>query len=510
MTQPDRAPPAAVDEAASHGVTDKALRGMFWTGLQTGLRVLLHIAVVAVTARLLAPEEFGLFFTAIVVVEFFQGLAGMGVRAALVQRPDLTEDHCNAGFTLTFIVGVVLAAAVFVLAPYAASFFKQPVSLTPIIRTLTVVLVLRAPLEVASALLQRDFRFREIAGVQLASFVIGPAGTTIACATLGWGVWSLVAGYLAGVAVDTAASAWLVRLKAQPNLNPARMRELFRFGAGLTANRMVNYFALQGDNLVVARFLGPASVGVYNRAYTLMAMPANLFQSAVERVFFSAMSRVQADPERQARALRRGLSLVALLSLPASALFLVLAREIVTVLLGPGWEDVTLPLTILALGMFFRVAYKVAYASVISTGAVYRSLWRQAIYSLLVVGGCLVGQSFGLAGVATAVLIALTVEFLLMTQLAASIVEIRFSQVMALLLPAAVTAGCVLTPAWICAAVSRGYDLPPVVVLVGTATMAILLTVLLTRLTRGVMIGAEGRWWVQTIADQLQRLRERR
>ena len=507
MTESQDSRPTTRDGAASYGVTEKALRGMFWTGLQAGVRIVLHIAVVAATARLLTPDEFGLFFTAIVVIEFFLGLTGMGIRAALVQRPNLSDDHCNAGLTLSLLVGLVVGALVFAMVPFASKFFDQP-QLTSVVRTLTAVFVLRAPLEVASALLQRAFRFRELAAIQLISFVIGPAGMTIVGAGLGWGVWSLVAGYLAGVVVDTAASAWLARLRSQPSLNPQRLRELVLFGGGLTINRIVNYFALQGDNLVVARFLGAAQVGVYNRAYTLMALPANLFQSAVERVFFSAMSRVQEDPVRQAWAFRRGLALVGLLSLPGSAMCLVLAPEIVAVLLGRGWDEVTRPLTILAAGMFFRVGYKVAYSAAISTGAVYRSLWRQAIYSLLVVGGCLVGQSFGLAGVATAVLIALTVEFALMTQLAANILALTLGQVVRLLIPSIVTAACTLILSLAFATIGRSLDLSHPVVLIGTAAVATSLTLLIVYLTRGLMIGGEGRWWVQTIMKRLPRLSE--
>ena len=63
-------------------------------------------------------------------------------------------------------------------------------------------------------------------------------------------------GNLAGVVVDTAASAWLARLRSQPSLNPQRLRELVLFGGGLTINRIVNYFALQGDKPIIEYAFG--------------------------------------------------------------------------------------------------------------------------------------------------------------------------------------------------------------------------------------------------------------
>ena len=75
---------------------------------------------------------------------------------------------------------------------------------------------------------------------------------------------------------------------------------------------------------------------------------------------------------------------------------------------------------------------------------------------------------------------------------------------------AAATTTCVLVLACIGARVGRDHDLPPSVILVGAAAVAIALTVVLARITRGVMIGAEGRWWVKTIRTQFNRLLERR
>src|SRR6202043_2439363 len=131
---------------------------------------------------------------------------------------------------------------------------------------------------------------------------------------------------------------------AWPLLDRGAWRDLLYFGGGFTAGRLSNYLAGQGESLVIGRCLGAVALGVYGRAYQLMAGPAVLFGNILDRVLFPAMVHVQDQPERLAYAYRRGIALIALVILPTSAVLVVLAREVTLVLLGPEWEGVILPL----------------------------------------------------------------------------------------------------------------------------------------------------------------------
>jgi PST family polysaccharide transporter len=51
-----------------------------------------------------------------------------------------------------------------------------------------------------------------------------------------------------------------------------------------------------------------------------------------------------------------------------------------------------------------------------ATGAVYPRAWRQAVYAFFILAGTIVGQQWGVSGAAAGVVIALTINFLLMTQ----------------------------------------------------------------------------------------------
>jgi PST family polysaccharide transporter len=156
------------------------------------------------------------------------------------------------------------------------------------------------------------------------------------------------------------------------------------------------------SNRIVGRWLGAEALGFYSLSSQLMTAPAVIFGQILDRVLFPTMALVQQEPARLARAYRSGVAACALFALPSGVIVAIVAPELVLVLLGRGWEGVVVPLQILALGMIFRTSSKLSDSGVRATGAVYARAWRQGVFVVAVVVGALVGQIWGVEGVATA------------------------------------------------------------------------------------------------------------
>src|SRR3990170_6606194 len=95
-----------------HGLTHRALVGLFWMFSATGGKGVLRLAVLIVLARLITPENFGLVAAALVVVGICQIFSEFGVGPAIVQRPNLTAEHICCGFTICLILGLVFAGVI--------------------------------------------------------------------------------------------------------------------------------------------------------------------------------------------------------------------------------------------------------------------------------------------------------------------------------------------------------------------------------------------------------------
>jgi O-antigen/teichoic acid export membrane protein len=369
-----------------------------------------QVLVTAALARLLSPREYGLAGLAAVYVGLAAVLSQFGIGAALIQRVELTPRVVRAGFTASVLIGVLTTALVWVTAPVAATVLGND-QLVPIIRGLSFTFVLANPGSVAEALSQRHLEWRRLMWVDLMAFALGYALLALILAAAGYGVWALVGSTLGQNLVRTATLLKLQPHPKAPRIGP-EIREILHFGSRFTLARILNYTAGQGDNLVVGRVLGIVALGYYSRAFKLMMILVTYFAIVVTRVLFPIMSRLQGDPERLRSTYLTGAAVLGLVSAPLGALLVVLAPEFVGLILGPKWAPAILPFQILTVGIMLRNVYLMAYCLDGALGAMRNRTVRDGIYALAVVVGALVGSRFGLVGVATGVVSAIAVNYL--------------------------------------------------------------------------------------------------
>jgi len=474
-----------------------ALVGMLWTGWGQGAYGVLQVVILAILARLITPEEFGVISAALVVITFSKIFYQLGLGPAIVQRPQLEDRHLKTAFVSSVLFGVVLGILVWASAPAVASFFKMD-ELQGVLRVLSGVFPLFGLGLVSSSQLERELQFRWLANRDVLTFAFGYGVVGVVAAYAGLGVWALVCGHFGHTLLNVTA----LLIKRPPRgvgFEWRAFKELLVFGGGHTLARLGNFLAHQGDNLVVGRWLGAQALGFYGRAYQLMATPASLFAGVLDKVLFPTMAKVQDDERRLAGAYTKGVALVALVTLPLSLFLCALAPEIVFVVLGAQWEAVTPIVQIFALGLLLRTSYKLSDSISRATGAVYRRAWRQAVYAGLVLSGAWTGQHWGVIGVAVGVFAALAVNFILMAELSLRIARLSWREFWRAHVPALRLALSTAIVSWVLAVILRGQELGAILVLVIAGTGTLGWGFFLVRVRTALFLGPEGLWMLQQV-----------
>ncbi|HUG39953.1 MAG TPA: lipopolysaccharide biosynthesis protein [Longimicrobiales bacterium] len=377
---------------------------MLWNAAAKGGGQLVQFAATIALARLLVPDQFGLIAMVAVMTGFGALFTDIGLGAALVQHRPLREAHRSTVFWTTLVLGLILTLAVAAASPLVAAFYDEPV-LTPLTRAMAAQFVLLSAGTTPRAILIRTLNFRAVAIVEIGSVAVGSVAA-VALALAGAGVWALVAQILVAAAMGTilafAFSRWVPR--APPEVLAAR--ELFGFSSHLMGFNVTNYWARNADNLLVGRVLGSVPLGLYGVAYTLMYLPLQQIAAVVGQVVFPLLSELRTAPERGRRVLEATVQLITLATAPLLVLMAVTGSEIVSVLLGDGWERAGFLLRALAVGALPQVV-------VVSTGWIYQSQGRTDIMfrwgllsSGVVVVAVLAGLRWGVEGVAVAQAIA--------------------------------------------------------------------------------------------------------
>jgi len=392
----------------------KAAGGMAWTGLGEILNQCMHFIVFVILARLLTPADFGTVGAVGILIAFMIHFSQMGVGAALVQRKILSVEHCSTAFTFTMIISILMGIGLFLNSAAIASFFKNPL-LESIVPWLVLSFLLRTNSFVSQSILQRELQFKSLVMIELMGYFMGYGLVGVLMAYYGYGVWSLVCANLTYSASTLLLYFYMNKSVVKLGFDYSTFRELITFGGWITWSKTANVVALQGDNLVVGRFLGESDLGLYTRAYQLTSLPANLFGKVVDRVLFPLLAQIQDDVSRISKIYLSTSLLIAYLAFPCTVVVFLLADEVVLLIFGENWLGMAYILKILVFGLYFRVAYKFPSVMFRSTGKLAQLAGQQTLYAILIVAAALMFVSKGVNGVAYGIVSALAIFYLVTT-----------------------------------------------------------------------------------------------
>jgi O-antigen/teichoic acid export membrane protein len=384
----------------------RAIRGGVARVVAQGISLPLRMGSLMVLARLLDPRDFGLVGMVTAVTGIFSLFKDFGLSTATVQRPTVTEEQISTLFWVNVLVGAILCLVCVIAAPVVAAFYREP-RLTAVMAVLATGFVFNGAGVQHSVLLQRQMRFVVLAVIDVASLIASIA-IGVFLARGGHGYWALVwmtVSFPLAVTIGCwAATAWI----------PGRPRgrigllSMMRFGGTLTLNGIVVYTAYNFEKVLLGRFWGAATVGLYGRAYQLITLPTENLNAAVGGVAFSALSRVQNDPERLKRYFLKGYTLLLTLTVPLAVASVLFADDLMVVVLGPKWVEAGAIFRLLApMILVFALINPLGWL-MFALGLVGRSLRVALVLAPLLIAAYVVALPYGPKGVAFAYSAALT------------------------------------------------------------------------------------------------------
>ena len=344
----------AVEDPAVSGVGRAATGGVVWLTAQKWAVRLFGFVTIAILTRLLSPADFGTLAAASTVLPFFYLLADLGFAAYIVQAERVTDRLLSTAFWFSISAGTVLCGLLWLSAPVMGAIFAND-DVIPVLRVLSLWVIITAFGSVPMALMRRQMRFGVIAAQGAAAAVVAQI-VAIVLAFGGFGVWALVAQSLVAAALTTilicCSSSWRPRWI----LDFGELGRLSRFGGKVMGVEFVAMSRAWGEAAITSAVLGPAALGAQSVAQRLVQIVQDLTGSAIVPVTNVAFAKLRDDVDRLRAAYMRALKLVFLvLSLPLTVVA-VCAPILVPLLFGAGWEQSIPVAQVLALAGVLAVA----------------------------------------------------------------------------------------------------------------------------------------------------------
>jgi lipopolysaccharide exporter len=352
---PDRPNGTHVDTPPHDGELKRtAVGGAGWEGLSLFAGKLLLLISTIALARLLAPSKFGVVALTLVFIQYADTVADLGVAEALIYLPPSRRTN-DAAFALSVAWSAILVITGVVAAPWVGRFFHEP-DIVPMFRVLSVSLFLRGTAEVPEALLFKQLRWRRRLWAVLGRG-FGQGLVSVLLATMGFGAWSIIIGYIIGDILWCLIS-WRV-VDYRPGLGSWRLsrqdaRALLAFGLPAAGTSLILVLLFNVDYLIVGRRLGPEALAFYTIGFRIPELVIIKVFYMLSRVAFTLYSRVRDDATRLRRGYLTGLRIQAAYGMLTGVGLAMVAPMAVRIVFGPKWAPAVVPLEALSLYAAFR------------------------------------------------------------------------------------------------------------------------------------------------------------
>lgn len=288
-----------------------------------------------VLARILGPEVYGVLALVTVFTTILQVFVDSGLGTALIQKKNADDLDFSSVFFFNLGFSLLLYLLMFFAAPWIAVFYRMP-TLRPVVRVLSLAIVISAVKNVQQAYVSRNMLFRKFffstLGGTLAAAVIG-----IGMAILGFGVWALVAQYLVNAAVDTLILWLTVKWRPKFCFFLSRLKRLMSFGWKLLGTSLLNVLYNDLRSLIIGRLYSPSALAYYNKAFQFPQLLAVNVDTALDSILLPTMSQRQDAPEEVLRLTRLFIQIGTYVMMPAMFGLAVCSEPVIHLLLGEKW-----------------------------------------------------------------------------------------------------------------------------------------------------------------------------
>jgi O-antigen/teichoic acid export membrane protein len=321
------------------------IRGTLYYGGSSIICQGLRFLGILISTALIAPDQFGKFATAVMLI----GLCGLarefGQNSAFLSctrsDPAYARFHFLLSLTLSFLVVLLVVVSILLLPGLS--------DLRPAIPLLALIVLIEGAYVTPMMIAQKSFEFRPMAMIEIAA-----SATWLLCVGLGsrWypvAMTLIFARMMESLVRGASLLGWLYRNFTQGEITREVRQYYGRFARLLTPQAWVENLLGNLDVLLLKCFTTETDLGIYERTQQVVRIPVSTSVNLVDRVAGAAYSRDQESPSLLQRSIVQFISLIALGTIAGLGAVQLFLWFFAGPLLGAGWKNAVSSLWIWAI-----------------------------------------------------------------------------------------------------------------------------------------------------------------
>jgi O-antigen/teichoic acid export membrane protein len=346
------------EELSFIAIAEETARGAFFLFGGSVVATLLSAICGIIVARLLGPELYGAYSLVFTVVGFLSVFTGLGVNAALTKYISSLQGARERGVLVDVIkVGVLFITLESLIVSLLGYVFvrelttwlvNRPELATPTLVLLPVVFF-QSIIVASTGILLGFTDTKRIAIVSIAQqalrSILAPllivAGMGLTGALLGNTLAYAISATIAGVYAYKYYSSLVKQVKhGAGRLQVSILREMVVYGAPLYASSVISSLVDVYRNALLSRIASDYVVGSFNVAFRFVVL-ITIVMGPISTALFPAFSKLSGNSGDLQRMFTLAVKYSSLLVVPITIFSVVMSRELVVVLFGRGYLELT-------------------------------------------------------------------------------------------------------------------------------------------------------------------------
>ena len=364
---------------------------------QYGLR-LIGLVTTMIVARLLTPDEVGIFAIASAIIMVISEFKLLGASEYLVREPEITDLKIRRALGLTILISWSLGLLVLALGWPAAAFYEIP-PLAIIFAILSTGLFLGPFISIPMAVVARRFEFRVMLVVNILS-AIASLATTVLLIYLGFSYYSLAWGYAANMMTKLAVICLIREFPKYWMPVFSDIGAIARFGIFTSVGNLCRKALNTVPDVVIGKMGTTAQVGMFSRGLGFVEFLSGTLRLGVSPVVLPYLSEAKRADGNLSEAYSRATVLLAAMVWPVLSVASVASLPVIRIFFGDQWDAAAPIASILALWLILRTTHDFANSLLIASGKENLMLFKEAAILCSAFALVILSFSMGLQAVA--------------------------------------------------------------------------------------------------------------